>query len=107
MNRVQEFQKELPKGFQAPIPLEVRAASTDIMLFGLEYMREGETEFIRVRPPEVKARIGYAEYLREKSKEKWSTSTDAKNALKSREPQREETRPKSIRWTEFRAWRDS
>lgn len=65
---VRKFMESTPKGLNASIPLDVRTVSTDLMLIGMDYMREGETQFIRVRLPEVKERIHYDEFKKNKDK---------------------------------------
>lgn len=65
---VRKFMESTPKGLNASIPLDVRTVSTDLMPIGMDYMREGETQFIRVRVPEVKERIHYDEFKKNKDK---------------------------------------
>jgi len=68
MRDVQKFIESTPKGLNGPIPLDVRTVSTDLMLIGMDYMREGETQFIRDRLPEVRERVHYDDFKRNKNK---------------------------------------
>lgn len=65
---VKKFQEATPKGLNASIPIDIRTVSTDLMLIGMDYMKEGETQFIRDRLPEVKERIHYDEFKKHKNK---------------------------------------
>ncbi|WP_442511801.1 SHD1 domain-containing protein [Novipirellula sp. SH528] len=69
LKSVESLRDSTPTGLRSPIPFEVRTTPSDLLIIGMDFMREGETDFTRRRLPELKDRIGYAAFLNPKPTE--------------------------------------
>lgn len=64
LKKVESIANAQPKG-NHPIPLALRAAPGEMIMFAREYMKKGETDYTRFILPELKETIGFDEYLRD------------------------------------------
>ena len=80
LKNVEILRESMPMALRDTIPISVRTVPSDLIQVGMDYMREGETEFIRIRLPEIEEAIDYAGYKAQKSNTKlkfriWSDTT--------------------------------
>jgi hypothetical protein len=61
---VDALRSSTPRGARHPIPFKVRCAPNDLLVIGLDFMQQGDTDFTRERLPELKSWIGYEDFLK-------------------------------------------
>jgi hypothetical protein len=73
MKSVEALRDAQPTGLH-PIPLLLRAAPGDLLMVGMVYMHNGETDYTRQMVPELKDIIDYADYRRKGDRRKGDRS---------------------------------